>query len=153
MDTIAQNGENGILAQWNNYYRHPEEVHYKEALVSARKRKAGQLDDEEALDVSPGRKKRRDDNFRAKQQQARGFKANAAKAAGGEIEIGAVVQYNSAEVDTTKVDPKTSTFVVVDRRSAKGAGAATYKLANQAGVLKDWIHQVYGRHLPQVRRC
>ena len=69
------------------------------------------------------------------------MKRDAKKRTGGDIEDGTVVQYNMADVDCTKVDPKMLTFVVVQKRGGKGKEAPVYKLANKAGVLKDWIHQ------------
>jgi len=43
------------------------------------------------------------------------MKRDALKKTGSDIEVGTVVQYNMADVDCTKVDPKMLTFVVVEK--------------------------------------
>jgi len=150
LDNVKASGDLGLMASWDVYYRHPMKSHYDEALVAARKRKADELEDEERLDISPNRKKRREDNFQAKQKQGRTMMRDAKASVGGDIEVKSIVKFNLHEVDCTKVDPKTLTFVVVQKKEGRGSNAPQFRLANSAGVLKGWIHQSHITPVPNV---
>ena len=56
----------------------------------------------------------------------------------GVLEVGSVVQVPLHDVDTTKVDGKTLTLVVVEKRQLKNDNAPKYKLACAKGPLKNW---------------
>eukprot|EP00956_Cyclotella_meneghiniana_P004238 scaffold5184_cov39-Cyclotella_meneghiniana.AAC.7 len=119
-------GEKGLLSGWDDTYRPPLEQHYDEAFVQARKRQVDCLEDEEELDVTPRRKKRRDNNVSAVSCQARTMKRDATYVDGA-------VQFKVGDV----VDPKVITYVIVEKKDK------VFRLANSAGVLKDCIHPAY----------
>eukprot|EP00956_Cyclotella_meneghiniana_P020687 scaffold36814_cov65-Cyclotella_meneghiniana.AAC.1 len=103
LDTIGEVGEKGLLSGWDDTYRPPLKQHYDEAFVQARKRQVDCLEDEEELDVTPRRKKRRDANVSAVSLQARTMKRDATFVEGAvQFKVGDVVQYNLANVDCTK---------------------------------------------------
>eukprot|EP00956_Cyclotella_meneghiniana_P025951 scaffold55159_cov58-Cyclotella_meneghiniana.AAC.2 len=110
----------GLLAGWSSKYRAAMMIHFDQAMDDARKRRDDHQATEDALDVSPKRKKIHEKN---------------------------IINYNLADVDYTKVDSKVLTYVIVEKR---GTGNLFSRLANSAEVLKDLIHQCYVTHQPNA---
>ena len=78
------------------------------------------------------------------------MKLSAEKAA-GDIEVGSIVRVPLADVDTTKVDGKNLTLVVVEKKE-HGNGPAKYRLACAKGPLKSIYSQVYITPGPHISR-
>mmetsp|Transcript_26771 Transcript_26771/g.56920 ORF Transcript_26771/g.56920 Transcript_26771/m.56920 type:complete len:118 (-) Transcript_26771:21-374(-) len=83
-------------------YRHPLLAHVHGAVATAKKHKQVGAEEEARLNESPCRKKMRDNACIALKKGGRKMKANASKA-GGDIEVGSIVQVPLKYVDTTKV--------------------------------------------------
>ena len=146
LDNINENGVEGLLAGWSSKYRAAMMIHFDQAMDDARKRRDDHQATEDALNVSPKRKKIREENVMHVKRQARAMKQKATTVEGKSFEVGDVVQYNLADVDCTKVDSKVLTYVIVEK---KGAGNL-FRLANSAGVLRDLIYQCYLTHQPNA---
>jgi len=87
------------------------------------------LDDVKLME-SPGRKKRRDEAFKAQQKQASQMKKRA-KLKDGKVNVGCVVQIGISNYDKTKLDAPNLTCVVVEfTKSGK------FRLACKVGVIK-----------------
>jgi hypothetical protein len=102
--------------------------------------KAEQIEATEADDEimeSPRRKRLRGKAFESQQKQADGMKKKARKV-DGNLEEGNIVHVGLSDVDSTKVDGKNLTLVVVEI-----TGKGMYRLAAKNGVLKN----VYPRHV------
>ncbi|KAL9181125.1 hypothetical protein ACHAXT_009930 [Thalassiosira profunda] len=136
LDTIDC-GEEGFFPEWGASYRHPTAMDFARAKEAAKKRKDLHDQREQDLDESPRRKKMRDDAVEAMQRNGRAMKERVEKVE-GELEVGSVVQVPLHDVDTTKVDGKTLTLVVVQKRQLKNDNAPKYKLACAKGPLKNY---------------
>ncbi len=100
-----------------------------QAVATAKKCKQAGAEEEACINESPCRKKMRDNACIALKKGGRKMKVNASKA-GGDIEVGSIVQVPLKDVDTTKVDGKNLTLVVVDKvKPMTGSGPAQYRLA------------------------
>ena len=121
---------------WDDYLRPASKVDYNLAIGEARKHKDKELQLEDGLELSPARKALRAANYSNQQAQGQAMKTHASIVAGGELEVGSVVSYALSNVDSTKVDPKCLTFVVVDKMNGTGGClAALFCVANKAGLL------------------
>ena len=104
------------------YYSHPSKNDFKDAIEAAKKRGNQRVVDENNINESPRRKKMRDNAVMALQGGGRNMKDNASKV-GGEIDVGSIVQKPLNDVDTTKVDGKTLTLVVVEKKRKRNKPA------------------------------
>jgi len=68
LEEIENDEDNGPIAEWGLWYRNPNEKSIDEAKKVVGSNVVG-LDDVELME-SPGRKKRRDEAFKAQQKQA-----------------------------------------------------------------------------------
>ena len=115
----------------------------------ARRRRQDGAKEEAHLNKTPCRKKMRDDACIALKKGGRKMKENASKVGGG-IEVGSIVQVSLKNVDTTKVDGKNPTLVVVQKVHPRtGSGPAKYRLACIKSPLKNLYTQVYITPVPQ----
>jgi hypothetical protein len=144
LDTVTDDGiDEGPLAEWGVWYRHPTVNDYKEALemnhydITAHREKALLLDE------SPNRKQLRDKAYDALTTQAKRMKVNAQNYGDKQLDVGTIVQVPLADVDTTKADGKNLTLIIVDKVHQKGSGPTMYRLASKSGVLSRLYHPSY----------
>ena len=135
ISTVDANDDEGPIAEWDMYYRHPSALNFAEAKKAAKKRKERHDQTELDLQETQRRKKMRDNAVAAMQEGGRAMKQRATKV-GGEIDEGTIVQVPLADVDTTKVDGKTLTLVVVEKVQHKHENVPKYRLACASGPLK-----------------
>ena len=129
----------------------PWAAHVSHAIEAGRKCKRKEKEDEIDLNESPRQKKTRDNACIAMKRGGRTMKLNAEKVA-GDIEVGSIVRVPLADVDTTKVDGKNLTLVVVEKKE-HGNGPARYRLACAKGPLKSLYSRVYITPVPQASRA
>jgi len=134
LDNITATDDSGPIAQWGQLYKPPSKRHFNDAKQAANKRKDLHDANEEDLNVSPTRKKMREDALNKQMHQGRSMKLRAQKVA-GEVEEGSIVQIPLADVDRTKVDGGVLTLVVVEVVRYRGNAAPKYRLACAKGPL------------------
>ena len=137
------------MVECETFYRHPLVAHVRGAVVMAKKRKQNGAESAAHLDESPRRKMMRDGACIEMKKVGRKMRQNASKV-GGDIEVGSIVQVPLHNVDTTKVDGKNLTLVVVQKVVPRaGNGPAKYRLACSKGPLKNLYTRVYITPVPQ----
>ena len=102
----------------------------------------------EADDVTPRRKRLREDAFARQEKQGEEMRARATKVDGGLVTTGSVVHVSVANVDRGKLDPTNATLVVVEL--VKKKKIVLYRVAGRDGVCKDLYARAYVRLLPDV---
>jgi hypothetical protein len=144
LDTVEDDGGTKLTSQWGQWFRHPTITDYWSAIQSDKKRKKEMEGKEIDLNESPARKKLRDDAYGAMVTQGRAMK-KAIEDSSSEtaVAVGSIVQVPLHDVDTTKVDGKNLTLIVVEVVKKKGNSCPLYRLACKAGVLDRLYHPSY----------
>jgi translation initiation factor IF-1 len=139
IEEITMSGDNGLLEGWGLYYKFPNNQDLIAAAEAAELEAAIEAEDESSNMFSPRRKEIRDLAFHHLKKQATRMQSSAEKKDKNTtpVVIGDVVHVALHKVDTTKVDPKQITGVVVDTTAT-----GQFRIACENGVLK----RTYPRH-------
>lgn len=144
LDTVTDDGiDEGPVAEWGVWYRHPTVNDYEEALVINYNEITAHREKALLLDESPNRKQLRDEAYDALTTQAKRMKVKAQNYGDKQLDVGTIVQVPLADVDTTKADGKNLTLIIVDKVHQKGSGPTMYRLACKSGVLSRLYHPSY----------
>ena len=144
LDTVTDDGiDEGPIAEWGVWYRHPTVNDYEEALVMNHVDITTHRDKEIFINESPNRKQLRNEAYDALTAQAKRMKTKAQSYGDKQLDVGTIVQVPLADVDTTKADGKNLTLIVVDKIHQKGRGPTMYRLASKTGVLSRLYHPSY----------
>ncbi|KAJ1640132.1 hypothetical protein T492DRAFT_932057 [Pavlovales sp. CCMP2436] len=100
------------------------------------------------VDVTPRRKRFREEAFARQEKQGEEMRARAHKVDGGVVATGSVVHVSVANVDRGKLDPTNTTLVVVELVEKKKI--VLYRVAGCHGVCKDLYTRAYVRLLSDV---
>lgn len=128
-----------LAEYWGSSFVNPVQDDIKSARNDAEKRLEQRKKDDDDIHQTPRRKHLREKATSNQKKQAARMLKRAKIADGGEFNVGDVVQVKLHHVDTTKVDPKNITAVVVEISQEHGS----YRVACEHGVLKSWY--VYHR--------
>jgi hypothetical protein len=135
--------DEGPVAECGVWYHHPTVNDYEEALVINHNDITAHREKALLLDESPNRKLLRDKAYDALTTQAKRMKVNAQNYGDKQLDVGTIVHVPLADVNTTKVDGKNLTLIIVDKVHQKGSSPTTYRLAFKSGVLSRLYHPSY----------
>ena len=112
-EVVEDDEDSGPIAEWNIYYRRPTVTSMEKAREDAKAEQIDAMEVDEEIMESPRRKRMRGKAFESQQKQAEGMKKRARKV-DGKVKEGNIVQIGLSTVDSTKVDSKNLTLVVVE---------------------------------------
>jgi hypothetical protein len=113
--TVDCTEDNGPIAEWDMLYQSPAEGDMRDAVRESQKKLQDQVATDNRIEESPRRKAARYDACISQKRGGRQMKEMASKVNGGDIEVGCVVQVTLKNMDSTKVDGKNITLVVVEK--------------------------------------
>jgi hypothetical protein len=126
-----------LAVYWGTSFVNPVQDDIVSVIESARNDAKQRLEqrkkDDDDIDQSPKRRRLREKATSNQKKQAATMSKRAKIADGSEFKVGDIVQVKLHHVDTTKVDPKNITAVVVEISKY-----GSYKVACKQGVIKNW---------------
>ena len=122
-----------LAVYWGRGFVNPTQDDIESARNEVKKRLEQRKKDDDDIDQTPNRRQLRKRATSNQKKQAATMLKRAKIADGGGFKVGEVVQVKLHHVDTTKVDPKNITAVVVEISQY-----GSYKVACEHGVLKNW---------------
>lgn len=134
LDTVAGTGDHGLYNEWGSYYRMPSQDSIFAAEDEAEKQASAEADGDERIMESPGRRSLRSAAHQNLTKQADTMKRRA-KDVAGDVKVGSIVHVPLDDVDSTKVDGKNITAVVVEIVRSSEKAPPRYRVAVKNGVL------------------
>ena len=141
--TVDCTKDNGPIAEWDMLYKSPTEGNMHAAVRESQKKLQDQFTTDSQIDESPRRKAARNDACIYQKRGGQQMKDMASKVNGGDIEVGCVVQVTLKNMDSTKVDGKNITLVVVEKVSPINNAPPKYRLVCAKGPMQNLYSRVY----------
>jgi len=134
--------DTGPLAEWDMLYQSPTEGDMCAAVLESQRKLQDQVIIVNKIDESPRRKAARNDACIYQKRGRCQMKAMASKVK-GDIKVGCVVQVTLKNMDSTKVDGKNITLVVVEQVTHIDNAPPKYHLACAKGPMQNLYTSVY----------
>jgi hypothetical protein len=140
--TVDCKEDTGPLAEWDMLYQSPTEGDMRAAVLESQRKLQDQVIIVNKIDESPRRKAARNDACIYQKRGGCQMKDMASKVK-GDIEVGCVVQVTLKNMDSTKVDGKNITLVVVEQVTHIDNAPPKYHLACAKGPMQNLHTSVY----------
>jgi hypothetical protein len=140
--TVNCNEDIGPIAEWDMLHNTPTEDNMRAAVKESKRKLELQLIMNKRLEESPNRKSARYHTYIIQKSGGHKMKDDASKC-NGEIKVGCVVQVTLKNMDTTKVDGKNLTLVVVEKVTHVHNTPPKYPLACTKGPMQNLYSRTY----------